>query len=185
MKIDFGDLFASGFGLVIRQIFLFFLAIWVGCAIAAISWIAGDIVRFSRFDPRDCWIILASPLLLLSVWLLPNLIFLAITGCRLVIYSESTGFRTWAALIGGETLFSMPAVTRELRGAWPALATAWLCCLILIAMVCTALWFFHQWQINRWAGELAMLKSENAMRRAELKETYGIDSAGHDDATLD
>ena len=179
VKIDFGDVFGSGFGLVVRQIFLFIVAVWKGCGIAAASFIAGSAVAGSRIDAEDFGIVLVSPLLLFSGWLLPNLVFLAITGCRLTVYSESTGLRTWGTLVGAEALFSMAVVTRELDREWPAIATAWACCLVLIAMACTALWFLHQWQINRWAGELAMLQAENEMRRAEMKEEFGTESAGH------
>ena len=178
MKIDIGDVFASGFGLVVRQIFFFIVAVWTGCGLAAVSFIAGSAVAGSRIDAGDFGLLLVSPLFLFSAWLLPNLVFLAITGCRLTVYSESTGFRTWGTLVGAEALFSMPVVTRELKGEWPAIATAWACCIVLIAMACTALWFLHQWQINRWAGELAMLQAENEMRRAEMKEASGTESAG-------
>ena len=33
-------------------------------------------------------------------------------------------------------------------------------------MMITGLWFLRQWQMNRWAAEIAMLKAENATRRA-------------------
>ena len=45
-------------------------------------------------------------------------------------------------------------------------------------MLATGLWFFRQWQINRRAGEIAMLKAENAMCRAELE--LGFDRARAD-----
>ena len=55
----------------------------------------------------------------------------------------------------------------------------------LFVMMATGLWFFHQWQINRWAGEIAMLKAENAMRRAELEREFGTKSAGADELEFD
>jgi hypothetical protein len=39
--------------------------------------------------------------------------------------------------------------------------------------------------MNRWAGEIAAMKAENAMRRAELEEKSGTKSAGADELGLD
>ncbi len=52
-------------------------------------------------------------------------------------------------------------------------------------MMGTGLWFLRQWQMNRWAGEIAALKAENAMRRAELEEKFGTKSAGADELGFD
>lgn len=52
-------------------------------------------------------------------------------------------------------------------------------------MMATGLWFLHHWQINRWAGEIAALKAENAMRRAELEREFGTKSAGADELGFD
>ena len=46
MKIDFGDVFASGIGFLFKQLFLFLLAIWAGCTAGAIALIAGTPFRF-------------------------------------------------------------------------------------------------------------------------------------------
>lgn len=185
MKIDFSDVFAGGLGLVVRQIFLFIAAVWLGCTMAAVALMAGEIAdhpgAVGFIDGSDLRILLFSPLLLLTLWLLPNLIFLGIMGCRLVIYSESTGFRTWAVLIGGEALFAMAGVTREFKHEWLPLTAAWICWLILTGMLITGLWFLHQWRMNRWAGELAALHAENAMRRRDLKECMGTESVGVDE----
>jgi hypothetical protein len=54
----------------------------------------------------------------------------------------------------------------------------------LVVMMATALWFFRQWQLNRWIIELEKLKAENAMRRAQLKEEFGTDSAGVDETGI-
>lgn len=129
---------------------------------------AGKIVEYNSF-PGGLGRILGSPSLLFSGWLFPNAIFLGINFCRLLFYPDSTGVRTWAAIVVCEALFAMAEVSDQIwRHPW-ALPVAWTTCLIMIGMACTGFWFLHQWQINRWAGELAMLQAENAARRAEME----------------
>jgi hypothetical protein len=40
-------------------------------------------------------------------------------------------------------------------------------------MLCTATWFFIQWQRNRWVQELEILKDENRQRRADMHAEFG------------
>jgi len=184
VKIDFGDVFASGIGLLVKQLVLFILAAWLGCSLAAAAYLAGKTVEDRAFPWDSTGLLLGSPVLLLTVWLLPNIVFLAAFGIRTVIYSDSAGYRTWITLIAGEALFSMAMVTHEFRREWAPLTTAWLTCLLLIGMMGTALWFLRQWHMNRWAIELEELKAENAMRRVQLKEKFGTDSAGIDETGI-
>ena len=173
--IDFSDVFASGIGLVLRQIVLFTLAGWLGCSLAAFSFLAADIARaFEHFDPGDLMILLYSPSLLLNLWLPLNMLFLPILLWRVISCADSIGYRTWCLLIGGEALFAMAGV--HLRG-WPR-TLAWVCCLFLIATVWAGIWYLYQWRLKRWAGELMALEIENAERRRELKEEFGTESAG-------
>jgi hypothetical protein len=62
--------------------------------------------------------------------------------------------------------------------AWLPITVALVSCLVLIGMIGTALWFLRQWQINRWANEMAVLQAENAVRRAELTEKFGTGNPG-------
>jgi hypothetical protein len=177
VKIDIGEFFGSGPGLVLRQLLLFALAVYLGCSLAACSLIAARLARaYDRFEPEDLLILPQSPALLLSLWLPLNLLFLPILLWRVVFCSDSIGYRTWCLLIGGEALFAMAGVGFDIKD-WP-LTLAWFCCLMLIALACAALWYVHQWRLKRWAAELMALEIENAERRRELKEEFGMESAG-------
>jgi hypothetical protein len=181
VKIDVGDIFAEGMGFLVKQVFLFCLAVWTGCCLGGFSFIAASLAFGGGPRQEYFQFLLISPVLLLTAWLLPNILFLGITGCRLVIYSESTGLRTWACLIGGEALFSMAAVMNLIpEGEWQAKTLAWVCCLALIVMMGTAFWYYRAWQLNRWSTELVGIQAENVVRRAELKEEFGTESSGVD-----
>lgn len=183
MKIDFGDVFATGAGFLVKQVFLILMAIWLGCSMAAVALVAASVLGAifgGAFDADVFWYLLASPGLLLSVWLLPNIIFLGFMVCRLLIYSESTSLRTWGWLIGMEALFCLLSEGSSLftrgEGGFAVLVFAG-----LITMLVCALKFLHGWQMNRWAGELVALQAENEMRRRELKEELGVESSGAED----
>ena len=181
MKIDFGDVFGSGLGLLVKQVVLVILAVWTGSSIAAFSYVAGRLARApSLFEPSDLGDLARGPEFLLSVWLLPNILFFAVMGCRLIVYSESAGYRSWAVLIAGEALFAMGAVNNRVHG-WVGLPVAWICCLGLAATIWAGLWFLHHRQLARWAHEVMAIKAENSARRLEMKEEYGTDSAGVDE----
>jgi hypothetical protein len=121
MKIDFGDVFASGIGWLLKQLFLFTASIWLSRSMGAAALIAGEL----------------------------------------------------AGWVG------------EFNGEWLPITVAWITCAVLIVMMGTGVWFLHQWQINRWAGEIAAPKAENAMRRAELEREFGTKSAGADELGFD
>jgi len=176
MKIDFGDVFASGIGWLVKQLLLFLLAIWTGCTTAAVALSIGS---FACGQGVDFGLILVSPLLLLSLWLIPNLCFLA-AAIYWFIRNETSSYTAWAVLATVETFICLAGWAKDLDDGL-GIGVAWGSSLVLLGMMGTGLWFIRQWHLNRWAGEMAMLKSENAMRRSELKDLHGTESVGQDE----
>ena len=178
MKIDFGDVFASGIGWLLKQLFLFTASIWLGCTMGAAALIAGQL---SGGDSASFGLLLGSPALLLTLWIIPNVCFLG-AAIYWFVRAETNTPLACGIIAGGEALI---AVAGWVGGDWLPITVAWLTCLVLIVMMATGLWFIRQWLINRWAGEIAMLKAENAMRRAELEEKFGTKNAGADELGFD
>jgi hypothetical protein len=167
MKIDFGDVFAA--------------SIWLGCTMGAAALIAGEL---SGGDSASFELLLFSPVLLLTLWLIPNLCFL---GAAIYWFTrnETSTPRACGILAAVEALIAVAGWVGEFKGEWLPITVAWVTCIVLIVMMTTGLWFLHQWQINRWAGEILALKAENAMRRAELEKEFGTKSAGADELGFD
>jgi hypothetical protein len=181
MKIDFGDVFASGIGWLLKQLFLFTGSIWLGCSMGAAALIAGQLSDGGRVHFE---LLFASPLLLLTLWLIPNLLFLA-AAIYWFVRNETDTPMACGILISVEALIAVAGWVGALPGGWLPVTVAWITCVVLIVMMATGLWFLRQWQINRWAGEIVALKAENAMRRAELEEKFGTKSAGADEMGFD
>ncbi|MCW1924897.1 hypothetical protein OKA05_20205 [Luteolibacter arcticus] len=179
MKIDFGDVFASGIGWLLKQLFLFVASIWLGCSMGAAALLAAGLVKGWSFDAG---LLIGSPVLLLTSWLIPNVCFLG-AAIYWFVRNETNTPLACGILAGVEALVSVAGQAGEING-WLPLTVAWVTCLVLIAMMGTGLWFLGQWQINRWALEIEELKAENAMRRAQLKEDFGTDSAGVDETGM-
>jgi hypothetical protein len=171
MKADCADDFESSIGLLIRQVLLFFGAVWVGSTLAAFGCVTGQRVGDpGRFKADDLWNLTRGPEFLLSIWLLPNLIFLSIMACRLIVCSDSTGYRTWLVLIGGEALFAMAGAREWLFHGWFALPVAWASCMGWILVTWAILYLFQLWRMRRWTGEMLALQAENEARRLEMLE---------------
>ena len=181
MKIDFGDVFASGIGWLLKQLFLFTASIWLGCSMGGAALVAGQL---SDGRSADFEVLLASPVLLLTLWLIPNLLFLG-AAIYWFIRAETSTPHACGILAAVEALIAVAGWVKVFDGEWLPVTVAWTTCVILIVMMGTGIWFFRQWQINRWAGEIAALKAENAMRRAELEEKFGTKSAGADELGFD
>lgn len=168
MKIDPADMFATGFGWATRQSFLYFVAIWIGCFISAVSLLAGVFIDGKGIPAwRATEWLWMSPLLLGSYWFVPNIAILGF-GAIYFFRSDNFGLRGWGIFAGMESLIAMFGWVSDFEG-WGAVASAWGTWLVITIMFATALWFIHQWQRNKWAGEIAMLHAENAMRKAELR----------------
>jgi len=185
MKIDFADIFAHGIGWLIKQIVLFIAAVWFGCAIAGAAYLIGDDMPTWSLSYGDLGsIVKISPQLLVSAWMIPNILFLSAMWYRLIVNADAFGLSSWIILIGGTSLFSMGGATALLAKNWLPLSVAWGSWLLLFTMAAAALWFFFQWQTNRWARDLLALQAENSLRRAELKAEFGTEQPGAKDLGL-
>ena len=176
MKFDFGDVFASGIGWLMKQIALFVASIWLGCTMGGAAILAGGLTRGWSFDSE---LLLYSPMLLLTIWIIPNVCFLG-ASMYWFVRNETNTSLACGIIAGVEAVVCLAGKATWLRG-WLPQSVAWVTCLALIGMMATGLWFLGQWRINRWALELEELKAENAMRRVQLKEEFGTDSAGVDE----
>ena len=179
MKIDFGDIFASGIGWLVKQLLLFLASIWLGCTIGGAALAAGRLSRGWSFDGD---LLLYSPALLLSLWIIPNVCFLG-ASIYWFVRSETNTPLACGILAGVEALFCVAGRAGRISG-WIPISVTWVTCVVLIVMMATGLWFLRQWQLNRWIIELEGLKAENAMRRLELKQKFGTDSAGVDETGI-
>ena len=178
MKIDFGDVFASGIGWLLKQLFLFAGSIWLGCSMGAAALIAGELADGNSADFR---LLIGSPALLMTFWIVPNVCFLG-AATYWFVRAETNTPLACGIIVAGETLI---VVAGWVHGQWLPITVTWITCVVLIVMMASGLWFLRQWQINRWAGEIAALKAENAMRRAELEQKFGTKSVGADELGFD
>ena len=184
MKIDFADVFASGIGFIFKQIFLLLVAIWAGCTAGAISLIATEVVASGKLNIDSLAAVVTSPVLLLSIWIIPNILLLGVAAF-LFFHTEAPLYVNWGVVVGLEAVLVIAGNLGRVADGWLSLSVAWIACVILLGMVGTGLWFLRQWHINRWANELTMLKAENAVRRTQLKEAFGTHSVGNDEWSLD
>lgn len=163
MKIDPADMFATGFGWALRQIFLFLAAVWIGSTLGAFAFVGGVAVD----GGGDTEFLLFPPKLLFSAWLFLNAFIMA---AALFIFTRSDyfGFAAWGIFAGLESLMALLGYVGDLE-EWYSKLTVWGLWLVLIGMMSYGLWVLRQWQRNKWAGEIAMLHAENEMRKAELR----------------
>lgn len=165
MQLDFEDILAGTFGrLVLFSLFLL-SAIWIGSTIGGLALVVGR-WDFS-FDALSASldVLWWSPVLLINLWIVPNVAFLAAMMVYLLV-SENTGYVAWGAIVGIESLFVMLGWAHHSSPAYHITVT-WGAWLILLAMVETGIWLVRQMKMNRWAREMAELSAENAMIRAE------------------
>lgn len=165
MQIDLEDILTSTVGRILVQIFLFASAVWVGCTLGALGLVAG--VCVTSWHDALGWLgaVWASPLLLFSVWLFPNIVVLC-GGVGYFLVSENAGFKAWSVVVALESFFVMAGWAMDLKSAGP-IAIAWISWLLLLGMVETGVWLVLQMLTNRWARELAVFNMENTRRRAE------------------
>lgn len=160
------------------QLLLFASAVLVGCTLGALALIAGDFG--TSYHGALGWLgdVWAWPLLLLSAWLLPNIVVLG-GGLGYFLMSENAGFKAWGMVVALESFFVMAGWARDFQSAWP-ITIAWVSWLVLLGLVETGVWLIRQMLINRWARELAVLKMENVRRRPE-KEAAERSQMSHED----
>lgn len=165
MQLDFEDVLAGTLGrLVLFSLFLL-SAIWIGSAIGGMALVIGRWDFSSGGSLIDFGVLWLSPVLLINLWIVPNVAFLAAMVVYLMI-SENIGYVAWGAIVGIESLFVMLGWAHHSSPAYHITVT-WGAWLILLAMVEIGVWLVRQMRMNRWAREMAELSAENAMIRAE------------------
>jgi len=125
--------------------------------------------------------LIGSPILLLSAWVIPNAVFVTWLLYKLLANHENFGLPGRIILIAGESFFATAGAMGLLPRKWQPLLGLWGGWLVLTIMACTSLWFFFQWQRNRWAHALTALHAENSARREELKQKFGTTSMSGQD----
>ncbi len=165
MQLDIEDIIAGAVGSVVGRFLLFVAAVWTGCSVAVVAMVLGATVEHGLALHALGWV-LASPLLLFSVWALLNIPFLLISLIR-YIRGEGDGYLTLGIVIGVEALCVMLGWGKDfMKGGWP-LAAAWAAMLVLLVMIGAGIWLLRQYCINSWAQHIGMLRAENARKRAE------------------
>jgi len=174
MNPDFEDAFAKGCGWLPRRATFILSSLVVGSQVGGASLLAGIATAKGKFHGEMFLMFFASPVLLISNWLCLN-IFVLIFALVWFWRSDALSFRGWGIFAGLESVFSVLGLINEVQGPRAVIVT-WVTWLLLNVMMGTGLWFLKQWQMNHWAGEIAMMKAENASRLAELSADPG-DSA--------
>jgi hypothetical protein len=165
LKFDPVDVFGAGCWDAISRIFLFVSSIFMGCGIASWALFADNLLD-EPLSPFFAFLV--GPLHLFSAWAL--LAFpVMICGWFVMIRSEENLAPRWAGFAVVMGLFCMLGQSRSIGIPW----ISWPVWILLSAMLCTATWFFMQWQRNRWIQEMAELKAENEQRRLEIQEKFG------------
>ncbi|MES2921320.1 MAG: hypothetical protein V4819_07230 [Verrucomicrobiota bacterium] len=167
MQLDIEDILANAFGRIVRQCLLFASAVWIGSMVgglALVIGIGGHSWHDALMNLNRVW---ASPLLLGTAWMVPNIIPL-LGGLGYFVVSESAGFKAWGVVAALESFFVMAGWAMELKDPI-SIAIAWGAWLVLLVMLETGVWLIWQMLRNRWARQLALLEMENARRRAELE----------------
>lgn len=183
MKIDMVDVFAGGIGFLFKQIAVLALAICAGCLIGAGSLLVGELVQAGSLSRINFQVLPRNPIQLVLTWMLPNVICIG-AAAFWMIRMEGRNCASFGIFAVIEGLIVIAGRIGRIDG-WLPLSAAWGTFAVIAGMMGAALWFLHQWQVNRWAGELAMLKAENAVRRSELEKLHGTSSTGFDEISLD
>lgn len=162
MRIDFEDILSGAVGRILVLFVFLVSAVWVGSMIGGLAWLAGS---HSFGEIPTIWELFMSPLLLINLWLVPNVGFLAIMVTYLLV-SDEFGHVAWGVIVGFESLFVMLGWGLNFHDMKDT-TLAWSCWLVLLVMVETGIWLDRQMRTNRWAREMAELSAENALRRAQ------------------
>ncbi|MES2439006.1 MAG: hypothetical protein V4584_08060 [Verrucomicrobiota bacterium] len=174
MQLDFEDILSGAFGRIIALFLFIVSAVWVGSLVGGIAWMVGR-SGFSQLP--SIFDLFMSPLLLINLWIIPNVALLAIMTSYLLVSDES-GHAAWGVIVGFESLFVMLGWCLNFSGVKDT-ALAWSCWLVLLVMLETGIWLDRQMRTNRWAREMAQLRAENAMRIAQ-RTAVPADQHGED-----
>lgn len=167
---------ARGCWWVPRRAAFYFSALWVGSQIGAYALIAGYELSGSRFDYPLWQVIFGSPLLLLGDWFVLNL-FVLVGALAFFCRLDALDWKGWTAFATTEALATIVAHIVEVKGPF-AVSVSWAVWLALVGMMFTGVWFFRQWQMNEWAGEIGMLQAENASLLARRREKASLTENG-------
>jgi hypothetical protein len=169
MKLDFADNFAGAVAGTFGSILVFLGAIWMAVTTGATALVAADWAGDGLLDETGADNLFATPQVLILGWILPGVLFLTAVYLRFSRIDGSGAIR-WGILVGLISCAIVWSAADEIDSGWVPVAVAWTSLAILLAMIGTGLWFLRHWQMSRWAGEMAMLHSENAARRSELDQ---------------
>jgi hypothetical protein len=173
MKGDVIEVLAGTFGWVFGKAFLFALAV------------AGGVLATGLAVPASGHLVSAAALpylpvrsVVLGVALVLLLLFGVIFSGIWFVRSESAGWRAWLGILLGQAAVLLAAYSVVWQPGLPVVLVSAGLVAVLGTMVGAALWYAEAWRTSRWAGEMAQLQAENAVRRAELKARFGTESAG-------
>jgi hypothetical protein len=172
MKIDFADAFASGVASAFLSLLVFLGGLWTGVTTGVIALAAGDLAADGMLDDTALDDFFADPQVAILSWILPGAVFIAAALFRFGRIDGSGAIR-WGLLVAAAAGGIVWGYVEEIDSGWVPVAVTWTAWAVEITMIGTGLWFLRYWQMNRWAGELAMLRAENAVRRTEMEEEAG------------
>lgn len=165
METDPEDVLMAAVGSVFGKLFLFIVAVWIGCTIGGAGILAGKAVEHGWYM-HDAGRLLTAPFLLFSSWLVLNIPFVIFYLMRF-IRGDGDGYFLWGLVIGVESFAVMLGWSGDFVQGGIARTVCWFSWLVLLVMLETGIWFIRHFMISRWAHEMAMLRAENAQRRAE------------------
>lgn len=176
-EIDFGDIFASGLLALLLNGFVVVGGLWLGLMIGEAGMAAGDLAATG--SPDLDWLLgpFDGSKTGIFFWMLTGVLGLGAAWFKFSRLDSGGGIR-WGIFIGLVAAAWLAIRSHKLDSGWLPVTAAWGTWAITLTMIGTALWFMRQWQMNRWATEMAMLQAENAARRAELTEKFGTDNPG-------
>ncbi|MGL5018142.1 MAG: hypothetical protein ACRDBP_08425 [Luteolibacter sp.] len=169
MDVDVEDVIAGAVGSVLGRMVLFAVAVWLGCGIGGAGILAGSMAENGTWQVPMWWFLWGGPLLLFSTWAFLNIPFLFYFLMRFV-RGDGDSYLRWGIVIGVQALVVMLGWVRDFAEGWVPLIVAWGTCLLLLIMIGTGIWLVRQHLINLWARDMAMLRAENAQRRAERED---------------
>lgn len=175
MRLDIEDVLSDTFSRGVMSILFFISAIWFGSMIGGLAWLIGNERSFNIFE-LDLSQTFHSLLLLINLWIVPNVAFLAIMLIRVFVNDDGMSHMTWGVIIGMESLFVMLGWCLNFSSDPKGSLIAWSTWLLLLGMIETGVWLHAQMRRNRWARAMVELSAENAMLRAQRAAATDADA---------